>query len=619
MPKISKYGLDWDSTTHPLEIERYCIRQGGKWKVGGQECGAGLFHHYRALESILWPNDYHNRWTDWMLRILIEERIAVFGACKDSGKTRRVSKWALMKYWCAPHTTLILMTSTTTRGLELRVWGDIKSLWERAHSKFEWLEGNPSDSKHGIFTDGLDDDAPVRDMRKGIIGIPTMNSDKSYDGSALTEFAGIKQVTRMLIGDEMQYIPCDYLKVLFAMDAGDFKGAFLGNMIAENGKALDRIAEPEGGWGTEGEITKSTEWRNKYGGVTLNMVGTDSPNLDPETRNKFPGMMTQESIDRARRLPGAEESIEWWSQILGIRKVGVVSDRVLTIPEIKNNGGFGDVIWARTPSKGLAIDAGYGGDDCVKTYFEFGEEVSGRMVIAFKEQSVYPVSIISTTTPEDQIANAAKSDCEKYGIPYENVYIEAGMRATLAVSFGRILSPAINAINFGGTATDRPVSNDLFVFDEKDQQKRLKTCHEHYSKFVTELAFAVRDLVMCHQARLFPMPAAEEFQKRKWEFVYGDRYELESKIDYKERNASKSPNYSDSIMIAVEGARRLGFQIERPPASEAIPTISITDPNGKIIQFPVANRKSNPNDNSWLDKEMESIFQFQKQNELSYE
>jgi hypothetical protein len=606
-----------------MDIERYCIRKGGKWiDEKGDEYGLGLFYHYKELETLLWGGpggDYHNRWTDWMLRLLLEETICVFGACKDSGKTRRVSKWALMDYWCFPNNTLTVMTSTTNRGLELRVWGDIKSLWLRAHDRFDWLEGNPSDSKHGIFTDSLGDDVKIRDMRKGIIGVPTMNSEESYDGAALNEFVGIKQGRRRLIGDEMQYIPADYLKVIFAMNAGDFKGAFLGNMIAENGKALDRVAEPEGGWGTEGEITKTTQWRNKYSGVTLNMIGTDSPNLDPDTKNKFAGMMTQESIDRAAKLPGAKDSVEWWSQIMGVRKIGVISDRVFLVSDVTNNGGFKDVIWASSPQKGLAIDAGFGGDDCVKTYFEFGEDVSGQMVIAFKEQSVYPIAISSTVTPEDQIAEHARTDCLNYDIPYENVYIEAGMRATLAVSFARMLSPAINAINFGGKATERPVSSELMPFDEKTQQRKLRTCYEHYSKFVTELAFSVRDLVMCGQARNFPMPAAEEFQKRRWKFVYGDRYELETKIEYKERNASKSPNDSDSIMIAVEGARRLGFQIERSNEIEVVTQASVTDVNGKVVNLVLPHQKPRKTGDEWFTDEIESRNQFEKRHELTYE
>ncbi len=621
---IAKYGRVWN-TDEPMEIERACIRNGGRWQDNGQSYGEGLFHHFKALQTMLWPEDYHNRWTDWILRLLCEERIVVLGACKDSAKTRSVSKFALIDYWCFPHTTLILMTSTTNRGLELRVWGDIKSLWERAHSRYPQLEGYPSDSKHGIFTDVLDDGDKwdktprIRDQRKGIIGIPTITNEGAYDGSALTEFAGIKQVRRRWLADECQHLSCEAVKVLYAMDAGEFKGAFLGNMIADNGKLLDRVAEPEDGWGSEGDVKKSKEWRNKYGGVTLNLVGTDSPNLDPATKNKFPGMISQSSIDRAARLPGARDSVEWWSQIMGVRKIGVVSDRVLTVPEIKSHGGFKDLFWSGTPKRLLAIDAGYGGDDCVKTFCEFGEEVGGMMVLVFREQSVYPVSVSSDITPEDQIANAAKSDCERYDIPYENVFIEAGMRATLAVAFGRILSPGINAINFGGVATDRPVSNDLFIFDENTQQRRLKVCSEHYSKFVTELAFAVRDLVMCGQARLFPQAAAEEFQRRKWRYVYGDRYELESKMEFKERNSSKSPNNADSCMIAVEGARRLGFVIERQPDSIIAQTVTFTDSNGKEITIPMPGARPPAQPDEWLEEEQANYNKIARKNQLTYD
>lgn len=584
--------------------------------------GAGLFHHFKALESILWPEEYHNRWTDWMLQLLVDERISVFQACKDAGKTRRVSKWVLMDYWCFPENTLTIMTSTTIRGLEMRVWGDIKSLWKRAHDRFEWLEGYPSDAKHGIFTDRINDkerdDTKIRDMRKGIIGVPCMDSNEKFDGSALIEFAGIKQERRRLVGDELQFIPVDYLKILDSLDAGNFKAAFCGNAIADNGMALDRVAEPEDGWGSEGEVTKTTAWRNKYDGMTLNMVGIDSPNMDPETPNQFSGMLTQESIDRVARRPGGKDSVEWWSQIMGVRKIGVISDRPFTVQDVKNNGGFNDVTWVSTPTRGLAIDAGFGGDACVKTYFEFGEEVQGGMVIAFKDQGEYPVAVSSKETPEDQIAKQAKRDCDTLEIPYENVFIEAGMRATLAVSMGRILSPSINAINFGGNATDRPVANDLFILDPKTGEKRLKRCNEHYSKFVTELIFNVRDLVVSKQARLFPLKAAEEFQRRKWRYVYGDRYEIETKTEYKERNGGKSPNESDSIMIAVEGALRLGFVIERIPESQKPPSLSIVDIHGNTVNFALPS--SQPKDSKdWLEKEIDEQRKFAKQHELSYD
>jgi hypothetical protein len=123
----------------------------------------------------------------------------------------------------------------------------------------------------------------------------------------------------------------------------------------------------------------------------------------------------------------------------------------------------------------------------------------------------------------------------------------------------------VNAMNFGGTATQRPVSNDTFIWDERLNQRRLKTCYEAYSKFVTELWFGVRLLAQCRQARKFPRAAAEEFGRRQWEYVSNDRYELETKDDYKLRYGGESPNNADSLVIGVEGARRLGFNIELIP------------------------------------------------------
>jgi hypothetical protein len=374
---------------------------------------------------------------------------------------------------------------------------------------------------------------------------------------------GIKQKRRRLIGDELSFIPRDYLKTLDSLDKGDFKGVFLGNPIADNGKALDEVSEPKEGWASQAEITKTSVWANKYNGVTINLVGTDSPNFDAATLNRYDYMVDQSDVDRVSKRPGGKDSIEWWSQIMGVRKSGAVSNKVLTVAEIREYGGFEGTVWiADDAVKVYAIDAGFGGDPCVRTWLKFGREVGGQDVIEFGDQRVIPILMSSKLTAEEQIANYARADCLTLGIPFANVYFDAGMFATLAVWMSRLLSPEVNAVNFGGTATQRPVSNDTFVFDEKMQQRRLKTCYEQYSKFVTELWFSVRLSAQCRQLRKFPMAAAEEFGRRQWEYVSNDRYELETKDDYKLRWGGESPNNADSVAIAVEGARQRGFQIK---------------------------------------------------------
>ena len=580
-----------------IQVEMELIRRSGYHTLqSGKRCGLGLVEHFKNMMSLCFPGDRHNRWSDLILSELLKNRITVCMGSRDSGKTRTVSKWALCDYWCFPDDTLFLMTSTDTRGLELRVWGDIKYLFEIARERYPWLTGNIVDAKHGVFTDDISDDAESRDMRRGIIGVPCLSSQGEYMGMALKNFAGIKQKRRRLVGDELQFLPQDYLKVLDSLDKGDFKAALLGNPIADNGKALDKVSEPKAGWDSLGEVTKTMTWENKYNGITVNLIGIDSPNFDKGTPNWYPYLIDQGDVDRVSRRPGGKDSIEWWSQIMGCRKAGAVSNRVLTVAEIETCDGFKGNIWLGSDTtKVYSIDAGFGGDPCVRTYLEFGKNVDDQDVIVFGDQKVIPILLSSKLTAEEQIANYAKLDCANLGIPASHIYFDAGMYATLAVQMARIISPEVNAVNFGGTATNRPVDNETYVFDERTRERRLKTCYEHYSRFVTELWFSVRLLVQCRQARKFPREAAEEFGRREWEYVSQDRFQIETKDDYKLRNSGESPNHADSLVIAVEGARRLGFEIRN-------------------LRESAAPRE----DDDWLEREHQKYRRYVKKSELKY-
>ena len=275
-------------------------------------------------------------------------------------------------------------------------------------------------------------------------------------------------------------------------------------------------------------------------------------------------MIDEEDVKKVEERNG-RNSAQFWTLILGVRKTGADAYRVLTVEMCEQCGAFNTAVWSGGEKiKVYAIDAGFGGDDCTVSYIEFGEDVSGRQVIEFSPTKVIPVNMGSARTAEDQIALYAKSDCAQLGVPDENVFFDAGMRATLAISFARIMSSAVNAVNFGGPATERPVNEDLFTIDLKTGERRLVKCFEQYSKFVTELWYSVREVVEAGQARALPKDMAEEFALREWRWVpgpLGQRYELETKLECKARMGGISPNKADSGSIALEGARRLGFKI----------------------------------------------------------
>src|SRR4030095_9875249 len=117
--RVLKYGLEWDAPINPLKVELQMIRHGGRFEMGGNTYGEGLFYHYREAESIAWPEDDHHRWSDLLLSTILNERITVVQGARDTGKTRGLSKFALIDYWAFPNDTLILMSSTDVRGLEL--------------------------------------------------------------------------------------------------------------------------------------------------------------------------------------------------------------------------------------------------------------------------------------------------------------------------------------------------------------------------------------------------------------------------------------------------------------------------------------------------------------------
>lgn len=561
---IRRYGLDWDeSQWTSLEIEKRFIQSGGYITMNRNRYGEGLFHHYRELQSIIWPEgEDHHRWSDLMLKTILDNRITCLSGARDSGKTHIIGRYGLTDYFVFPLTTLILISSTDLRGLELRVWGDLKDMHRRAKERHPNLPGVALESKHGIFSDELNEETPIRDIRRGIICVPCLDRRGSWVGG-LEKFVGIKQKRRRVLGDECQFMHREYLTILSNLDKGDFKGVFVGNPIA-NLKALDTISEPVEGWANHAEPTTTESFKNRFGGVTVTLVGTDSPNFDgpADEPTRYPYLVDREDEKRVGDRYG-RNSEQYYSQIKGVRKEGLMAHRVLTREMCEEGQAFTSAVWSGEDTiKVYGLDAGYGGDRSVAGWAEFGTSVDGHTILRINPPSVIPLQL--GADPEDQISLFVKNDCEAQGISPSHMYFDAGMRATMATSLAKIFGSDVNAINFGGNPTTRPVSADEYITDRQTGMRRLKRCDEHYIKFVTELWFSVRLAVMAKQVREMPKEVAEEFYMREWTKEKGDRYEVETKDETKKR-LGMSPDLADWCAIVVEGARRLGFQIENLP------------------------------------------------------
>jgi len=185
-----QHGLRWNDKTTPLQVEFKFIRGGGYVEFQGQRYGKGKFNHYRAAMSLLWPEDDHHRWSDLMLRRKCENDIVVMMGSSDSNKTYATARYVLTDYWAHPNNTLWMASSTEMRGAELRIWGKMKELFNRARALHPWLAGRILENRSCITTEEVSQDGSEgRLLTKGVIFIPCKRAE-GWVG--LGSYAGVK-------------------------------------------------------------------------------------------------------------------------------------------------------------------------------------------------------------------------------------------------------------------------------------------------------------------------------------------------------------------------------------------------------------------------------------------
>lgn len=524
----------------------------------GELAGEGLSFHFKALMRLLWPEEDQHRWFHLIVDEWCRNTMTCVMGCKDSSKTRTMATIALADYYCFPDDTLGIISSTTGTGSELRIWGDIKTMHVRARQRCDFLPGKPIDSLHAITTDDLKE-TDTRDLRRGLICIA---------GNKAGDWPGMKQRRRRLYADECQYMKAAFVQGLANMNSGDFKGMFCGNPIGE-GDPLDKLCEPKNGWQSLPEPEKTTVWDTRdVGGRCINLIGTDSPNFDQpqEPEAKYWYLINQKSIDRVVARFN-KHSFQYYSQCKGIRLAGMDNKKVITRDLCLQFHALEPVYWRNeTRTKVYAVDAAYGnigGDRCVGGWIEFGYDVTDKLILSVGLPTIIPVrpAKMANRIPEDQIADFVRGECERERIEPHHVFYDATGRGSLGTAFARIWSAQVNPVEFGGNPTERPVPENN-IRDHKTGYMRPMKASEKFSKFVTELWWSVRYIIESGQMRNLPEDVMIEGARRIWRPARGDKTELETKAEMKERT-DESPDLFDWLATACEGARRLGFQIDK--------------------------------------------------------
>lgn len=570
---MQKYGAKWNDDADELEIEFQCIRWGGKWtnKRTDEECGKGLYWHYKQAMTLMWPEDDWHRWSEFGLREMISNKYTAFMGPASSAKTYGAAKFALVEYFLDPHNTMVVVSSTEGRGLELRIWGKIKDLHTRAKNHFDWLPGQIIDYMKCISTDELEKSQGKRSGRvlnRGLICIPSKIGGVNAGMSA---YVGAKSKRFRLIADELQFMGEGFLESVSNLTSNpDFKMVAMGNPIDEM-DPLGVVTEPKNGWSTHPEPTKTTTWRSKWRDAqVVNFVGTDSPNFDysPNRPAKYPYLINHKFIEENASVWGRDSAM-FYQQCIGVMKPGMMGRRVITKDLCRLHKASEKAFWKdETRIRIAAIDAAYsgvGGDRCPIRWAEFGESATGEQIIRLNPPELIPVTISGTKIPEDQIAEFARDYMESFGVSPDHLFYDSTGRGTLGIAFGRIFGPGGKLpvpVEFGGRPSPRPVRYDLFITD--NGVKRHIRCDEFYSDKVSELWMSTRYAIEAEQVRELDMETMEEGCQREYGVEKGNKTFVESKHDKRARERMKiSPDLYDCWACLLEGARQLGFQIRK--------------------------------------------------------
>jgi hypothetical protein len=501
--------------------------------------------------------------------------------CGASGKTYSMATYALCDWFAMPDDTLWLISSTEYRGADLRIWGDIQLLFNKARQLHDWLPGTPLLSLHAIVneeddTEDSDDFVKAaRSLKRGLIVVPNKKGNVSI---GLSPFIGVRVPRLRHAGDEISMMSPGFSDA-YANWYGnsEFRGIMGANPIDITDHACT-LAEPkDGGWDHFVDTEKTQEWTAKfYNAHVIAFDGRDSPNFDyadADTNPKYRYLVGPKKIKAVIETFG-KDSWQYYSQCVGKPNKTGLTNRIVTRQLCESCRALEEVIWLGGETTSVyGLDPSYGGQDkCIGQWIEFGEDVDHNHVMVFHPPDLIPVKPVIRKfdkEPEEQIAIFVKNRIAQIAIPPENVFYDATGKGTLGMAFAQVFGVnAPKAIDSGAKATARPVRADLYVEDESGNGKRLKRCDEAYMNWLTEGWFSVAEAIRSKQVRHLPSEVMKELCIRMYLPASGGRLQIEPKSGSAHRpgfiqRVGYSPNYADAAVMAVEGCRQRGFSIKR--------------------------------------------------------
>lgn len=519
------------------------------------EHGDSRFSNFKRIVDVLWnykgsPKRFD--WHPWAERMIDEACRTKFlgvAGCASSGKSATYAMWAIVNFICAPTLTLVAVVSTSLGEARRRIWGDIRAYWQARPG----LPGKLVDSLGMIrFWNGTDAPNSQGSDKQAIVLVA---GEKKKEKEAVAKLIGMKNWRVILIADEHPELSPAINEAAYGNLSSNIHFQFVGiGNPASYYDAFGEFVEPKAGWNTLHQ--EMDEWDTKYGRC-IRFDGTKSPNI-VLGEDLYPWMITAKKLEEYRDRLGPN-SASFWRMVRGFWCPAGVEGTVFTEAEIVAYGGDktisaeNDLAWAGMPVLYSAFDPSYtnGGDDAVVYFGKYGTTTAGKQMLLLTDMHVLREDITLKDQPRShQLVKQWRALCEERGVIPAN----AGYDATGGgIPFGDVVakewSPKVRAIQFGGKATDRPMSE----YDDTPANKRC-------ANRVTEIWHAGAAMLRAGSLRGITTELARGLCERRVSTLKRDGAVVllvEPKREMKQR-LGRSPDKEDAALMLVDMVREYG-------------------------------------------------------------
>lgn len=521
-----KYNLAFEIQLNEIELELYCFRINHPPVRGG----LGAYEHFRNAANMLWPKLIWNPWLEKQIQSLCENQWLVWSGCGASGKTYAAALYSMIYFLAAPLHTSIILTSTTAKMIRKRAWPVIQELHRTCKGGYP---AHMVDSKTTL-------QAVRGDDKHAIFAIPVLDGATS---KAVANIQGIRSARTMVIVDEATDTPEAAFEACSNLQKGtsEFKLLAIGNPHSKFDQH-GRFATPKNGWSSVS--IEDEEWETERG-LCVRFDGMKSPNM-LAGKTKYDFLINEDQVRQAQKYDG-EDSPKFWKYTRGMWAPEGVCKTVLSESLVEKYRAMTPAPFVRSSKMIAGLDPAFGGGDrCVLQLGRYGDFESGKLGIVLDSNRIIDIDAQSSDPVHFQIADQVRRICEEHKVRPENLAIDAtGEGGGLCDILAKTWSPAIQRVEFGGRASERPVS----------PEDHRKSC-DVYANKVTELWFSVRQWVINEQLRGMPSDVVVEFCSRMFDDAKRMTI-IERKVDMKARTG-KSPDLADAVALVVEMARRLG-------------------------------------------------------------